>query len=139
MRLRFASVLLALLALTVGPVAAQPARLALANPPSARSVVFRVDRPAPPLPALGDRWLGPDKAKHFLASALLVLATQYVLEAKGGAGRRAALPLAIGTSAAAGFAKESYDARRARATDFSKKDLAADAAGIAAAVAVILW
>ena len=90
-------------------------------------------------PAPVDRWIAYDKAQHFLASALLVLSAQYVLEAKGGASRHAALPLSIGVSMGAGFAKESFDVRRVGGTGFSKKDLVADAAGIAAAVAFILW
>ncbi|HYE59192.1 MAG TPA: hypothetical protein VD948_11835 [Rhodothermales bacterium] len=139
---RSAFVLMALLA---GSAAAQPARFtpaALDRPE--RSVVVRQERTGPPdgpawPPAPPDQWIAYDKAQHVLASALLVLSAQYALETKGGASRHAALPLSIGVSAGAGFAKESFDLRRVNGTGFSKKDLVADAVGIAAAVAFILW
>ena len=140
MRLFFAGFFCFLLA--ASPVAAQPAGSGnFGSLPV--SVVVRTGRTVTqepdPAPPLTDRWIAYDKAQHFLASALLVLAGQYVLEAKGGAGHLSALPLAVGTSASAGLAKESWDARRPGGSGFSKKDLVADAAGIAAAVVVILW
>jgi uncharacterized protein YfiM (DUF2279 family) len=123
------------------PAQAQPAPALAPAPPAPRSVVVRATAPVSrtaPLPA-PDRWIAYDKAQHFLASALIVLSAQYALETKGGAGRHAALPLAVGAGAGVGLAKESFDARRVNGTGFSKKDLVADAAGIAAAVAFILW
>lgn len=137
MRAFFAGLLL----LCALPGQAQPGLPLVAPLPAQRSVVVRTTAPvssaAPLIPP--DRWIAYDKAQHVLASALLVLSAQYALETKGGAGRHAALPLAIGVSAGAGVAKESFDARRVNGTGFSKKDLVADAAGIVAAVAFILW
>jgi uncharacterized protein YfiM (DUF2279 family) len=81
-----------------------------------------------------DRWLGPDKPVHAFAAGWIA-----------GAGYAAALELdwdpadrrraAIGAALAASVAKETRD-RWTRDREFSFKDLAADAVGIAAVVAL---
>lgn len=73
-----------------------------------------------------DRWLGRDKAKHFVVSALLQGTTHAVLRANGRDYREASLT-AGAVTLGVGVGKEVWDARRGRV--FSWKDLAADAAG----------
>lgn len=112
-----------------------PPRLAFAQP-------CAVDAPAQvPAQQPSDRpdpWLGRDKALHAAGSFLLTLSGQYVLTSKLGASEGAAWPLAAGATLSLGLAKEIMDSRRERAPHFSWRDLAADAAGTALAVVVIL-
>lgn len=85
-----------------------------------------------------DRWWARDKAKHLVGSALWTLSTQYVLVAKADWSEGDALPVSIASGVAVGLAKEVYDRQTPPAYHFSTKDLAADAAGIALAVGIIL-
>jgi len=57
---------------------------------------------------------------------------------KAGWSNRTALPVAAGSGAAVGLAKEWVDARHGPTGRFSTRDLVADAAGIVLAVGVIL-
>jgi uncharacterized protein YfiM (DUF2279 family) len=91
----------------------------------------------PLLPQQGDRWFAEDKLKHVVVSATWTLSTQYVLVAKAGWSERNALPLSLASGAAIGLAKEVYD-RRYGSGHFSRKDLVADALGLALAAGVIL-
>lgn len=84
-----------------------------------------------------DAWLGRDKALHFTISFLLTTNGQYVLVNKFDAGEGAALPVSAGGALAVGLAKEVYDARRIGGSGFSVRDLAWDAAGIAAAALLV--
>jgi uncharacterized protein YfiM (DUF2279 family) len=81
-----------------------------------------------------DAWLGEDKARHFGVSYALVM-TGAAGARVVGLDRDAALVAAVAGAAAAGLAKEVFDARRGG--PFSLRDLVADAAGIAAAVLVV--
>ena len=87
--------------------------------------------------ALPDDWLARDKAMHLGASFLLTLSGQYVLTDKAGLSDGRALPVAAGSALALGLLKEVADSRRQRAPHFCWRDLAADAAGVALAVALI--
>lgn len=89
---------------------------------------------AAPPPA--DRWLARDKAMHLGASFGIALGGYLVLTEGAGLDRTPARPLAAGAALAAGLAKEYADERRTRHPLFSWKDLAADAAGVALALAV---
>lgn len=84
-----------------------------------------------------DAWWGRDKALHFSASFLLTTNGQYVLVNKLDAGEHAALPASAGGALAIGIAKEVYDARRVNGSGFSLRDLAWNAAGIAAAALLV--
>lgn len=116
-----------------GPPAELPATLgyALAGHPA----LPPADRPAPPpVP-----WYRRDEVLHGGGSFLITLSSQYVLTDKGGLTNGRALPFAAGGTLALGLAKEVADSRRAVAPEFSWRDLAWDAAGVAAAVAVAVW
>ena len=89
--------------------------------------------------ALPDDWLARDKAMHAGASFLLTLSGQYVLTDKAGVSDGRAVPVAAGSALALGLLKEVADARRPRDPHFCWRDLAADAAGVALAVALIEW
>jgi putative lipoprotein len=144
---------LALLALLLAPLpaAAQggsacPA-VVVRCPPTAKAVGARLLSPLPGAASLSaaasdwrwadDRWTGRDKALHFGASALLTLSGQYVLVQKLDATDGKAAPFSSGGALGLGIAKEVYDARRPGGTGFSFKDLAWDAAGVAAALVVV--
>lgn len=84
-----------------------------------------------------DRWLGPDKVKHFLAAAA-VQSVAYAMLHRDDTSRRAALWQASAVTAAASLGKEYLDHRRGGR--FSGRDLAWDAGGAGAAtVAIIHW
>ncbi len=87
---------------------------------------------------LADPWLGRDKALHAAGSFLLTLSAQYVLTAKLGTGEGTALPLAAGAAFSLGLAKEVADSRRPVSPLFSRRDLVADAVGVALAVGLVL-
>jgi hypothetical protein len=76
--------------------------------------------------------------KHVVVSATWTLSTQYVLVAKSGWDEGDALPVSLASGAAVGLAKELYDWRLGPTGHFSRKDLVADALGLALATAVIL-
>ena len=84
-----------------------------------------------------DPWLGYDKVQHVTFSFLWTLSGQYVLEQKAGWRTGRAWPLAAGTAAAVGLAKELYDWKVGPRRRFSYRDLVADGLGIALAVGFI--
>lgn len=131
------------------PLCAQPA----ASQSGAASLVFRpaaagiAGRAAEAETALShgsfrqrvaDPWFAPDKAKHLGASFLLTLSGQYVLTEKLSFSEGEALPLAVAGAVFVGLGKEVYDRHRPPDYHFSRRDLVADALGIALGVAVIL-
>lgn len=93
-----------------------------------------------PLLALNERdrdpWLGTDKLLHTTFSFLWTLSSQYTLVNKIGLSEGQALPVSAASAAAVGLAKEFYDAETP-GNRFSRRDLAADAAGIGLAVLLI--
>lgn len=93
------------------------------------------DRPFDP--GRVDPWLGFDKVQHLTFSFLLTVGGQYTLVNKGAWAETRALPLSAAAAAAVGVAKEVYDARQPRSF-FSRRDLVADALGIALAAGFIL-
>lgn len=89
-------------------------------------------------PAVGDRWFGSDKVMHFGVSFVLTLSTQYVLVHQMDLPGDRAWPVAAGTSMAFGLFKELADSQREHRPHFSWRDMAANTAGVAVALAVIL-
>jgi uncharacterized protein YfiM (DUF2279 family) len=81
-----------------------------------------------------DRWLAPDKVKHFFLCAFIESVSYGALRAAR-VEHGTALGAAAGITLAAGAAKEVHD--RHVAGDFSAKDLAWDAAGAAAAAVAL--
>lgn len=86
-----------------------------------------------------DAWLAYDKVQHLTFSFLWTLSSQYALEQKAGWATGRALPLAAGTSAAIGLAKELYDWKVGPRRRFSYRDLVADGVGIVLAIGFIMW
>ena len=114
------------------PVASPSLDVALeGNPPAAAS--------RPDTTALPDAWIARDKAMHAGASFLMTLSAQYLLTDKAALSEARAWPVAAGSALAVGLLKEVADARRPRHPHFCWRDLAADAAGVALAVAVVHW
>ncbi|MFN2383165.1 MAG: hypothetical protein ABR559_02755 [Gemmatimonadota bacterium] len=133
-RLRTSFVALAfgagLFALCPRAVAAQgPAHLA-----ASQGTGLRGDPPIEP--AAPDRWLGPDKPIHVFAG-WWVGAAAYGAAAAADAEPAERRLAAAAASLAAGIAKETFDAT-VQGEPFSWKDLAADAAGLAALLAFTL-
>jgi uncharacterized protein YfiM (DUF2279 family) len=91
----------------------------------------------PPHPA-NDRWLGFDKVQHATFSFLWTLGSQYTLVNKIHLSEGEALPVSIGSAVVVGVSKELYDEHVTPGNRLSYRDLAADAAGIAMAVVLIL-
>lgn len=89
------------------------------------------------LPKIHDPWLGFDKVQHFTFSFLFTLGQQYLIVNKIGATESQALPYSISSTAAIGLFKEIYDKKRSPSRHFSKRDLVADALGIAVATLII--
>ncbi|OZC02697.1 hypothetical protein [Rubricoccus marinus] len=83
-----------------------------------------------------DPWLGRDKAYHVGVSFGLALGAHVALTEGAGMEPKLAAPLAGGLAFGVGLAKEVMDSRRAYRPLFSWRDLAADAAGVALAIAV---
>ena len=81
-----------------------------------------------------DDWLGKDKFDHAMVSAGLVAAQFYFFQAEQNWGRQDSRQMAVTSTFAIGVAKEIYDGLSGRGTP-SWKDLLADIAGIALAVA----
>lgn len=81
-----------------------------------------------------DRWFGVDKVKHFVASAFAQSAAYSALQ-YAGVGHRPAVAGSLAFGGAAGIARELHDRRRKG--QFSYRDLAWDAAGLAAATALV--
>ncbi len=84
----------------------------------------------------GESWLGPDKARHFLASALLTGTAFLVMNQVVDRPRHESTYFAGGIVFSVGLGKEVRDGRR-RPGGFSFKDLVADIAGISFAVLLI--
>jgi uncharacterized protein YfiM (DUF2279 family) len=82
----------------------------------------------------GDRWLSADKAKHFFTAALAQTMSFSAFRAVG-LSRRGALVGATLVTGALSVGKEVYDQRTGG--DPSLKDLSWDAAGMAAASALL--
>lgn len=85
-----------------------------------------------------DRWLGFDKVQHATFSFLWTLGSQYTLVNKISLSEGDALPVSIGSAMVVGVSKELYDEYATPGNRLSYRDLAADAAGIALAVVLIL-
>jgi putative lipoprotein len=83
-----------------------------------------------PNQAAGDRWFGPDKAKHFFMAAFVESGAFSGLRLTG-MHRTPALNGAIGVAAGVSLGKEVYD--RYSGGDASFKDLMWDGIGMAAA------
>lgn len=81
-----------------------------------------------------DPWFGPDKIKHFFMSAFIQSGTFTAMRAAG-LRHSHAQRIAGVTSVTLGLGRETYDRRRGR--PFSVKDLAWDAAGTTAAIALL--
>ncbi len=141
----FNTFLLALLGVLLwaapAPACAQAARLA--GPADVRAALLHAPETAS-LPSSfdgqqEDRWWAYDKALHVSASFLITLSGQYALTSKAGWSEGDALPLSMGVSGAAGLAKELYDWQfDASSGHFCRRDLVADALGIALAAGFIL-
>lgn len=80
-----------------------------------------------------DRWLGADKVKHF-ALSFFVQSVGYSVARATGAGHGSSLVVASAGTAVVGVGKEWVDRR---ATVFSARDLAWDAAGAGAATLLL--
>lgn len=74
----------------------------------------------------GDRWFGPDKAKHFAVSAIVQGISHGIVRRAGNDYRTASGAAAVSTLTV-GVGKELWDRSRGRA--FSWKDIGADVAG----------
>jgi uncharacterized protein YfiM (DUF2279 family) len=127
------------------PVAAQPSLHAAMLYGGADTARPFAERPAANVAAYGatadtlrDDWLGRDKALHAGFSFLFALSSQYVLTSKLDMDEDGALPVSAGVALSLGLAKEIADSRRRVNPLFSVRDLAADAAGVALAVGLIL-
>ena len=149
------------LAFYFGLFLALPALAAASPPPDTRPspLVLRATllyAPAAPLPnrtatlsanAFGslplasppstDPWLGFDKVQHAAFSFLWTLGGQYALVNKADWSEGAAWPVSASVAGAVGVAKEVLD-WRVRTGHFSRRDLVADAVGVALGVGFIL-
>ncbi|TYL40938.1 YfiM family lipoprotein [Dickeya sp. ws52] len=82
-----------------------------------------------------DRWTGPDKAEHFLASALISAASSEVAERQHQS-RNHSATFGLMFSVSIGAAKETYDSRP-QGSGWSVKDFTWDIAG--ATAGYCLW
>lgn len=82
----------------------------------------------------GESWFGIDKIKHFFLAAFVESVAFSAMEAAG-ASRRPSLTAAIAITAAVSVGREIHGIRSG--TGFSKRDLVWDAAGAAAATALL--
>jgi putative lipoprotein len=83
-----------------------------------------------------DGWLGRDKAKHFLASAIIAGGVAWNQHRRYNRGGEPSLYTGAGVSLSLGLAKELSDKRKPGGL-FSWKDLAADALGAAAGIFIL--
>ncbi len=83
-----------------------------------------------------DRFIAPDKAKHFLASAISTVFVFELAHQSAGWNRGRSRGAALGFSVGLGLSKELWDQSR-RQHHFSWKDLVADLAGITAGMIII--
>ncbi len=137
--------LLALLgvSLWIAPAPAYAQATHFASPAHVRAALLHVPETALLPSSFGqkqeDRWWARDKALHVSVSFLVTLSGQYALTSKAGWSEGDALPLSMGASGAVGLAKELYDWQfDASSGHFCRRDLAADALGIALAAGFIL-
>lgn len=84
-----------------------------------------------------DEWLAEDKAFHLASSAFLTAGGFYFFHQEQDVERNKNLRAAAGVALVLGIAKEVYDKRHPDKHVASWKDLAADAAGIAASVLIL--
>jgi len=82
----------------------------------------------------GDRWIAPDKLKHFFVSAFVESASYSALRAAR-VDHHDAIAGAAGIALSVGLAKELHDSWTGEG--FSMRDLTWDAAGTAAGAAVL--
>ena len=82
----------------------------------------------------GDKWLAPDKLKHFFVSAFVESASYSALRAAR-VNRHDAILSGAGLTLGVGLAKELHDTRTGEG--FSFRDLTWDAAGTGAAAAFL--
>jgi hypothetical protein len=85
--------------------------------------------------AIGPRWFGPDRDKHFFLS-FFVQSASYSVARAANAGHGPALIVASGVTATAAFSKEVWD--RKRGAGFDVGDLVWDALGAGAATALLV-
>jgi putative lipoprotein len=83
-----------------------------------------------------DRWLAPDKGKHFMASLYSTVLIAKLSENTFGADKNQASGIAIGFTISLGITKELMD-KKSSGSFFSWKDLVADLAGITAGLIII--
>lgn len=107
-------------------------------PNTALRIAFSASADTVSVKKVQDPWLGQDKAKHVIACGLMTLSGQYLLVNSFGASERKALPFSALNAGFWGLMKEVYDKRKSPSKYFSKRDLVADALGIALASTVIL-
>lgn len=88
--------------------------------------------------AAQDAWIGADKVKHLGVSFMVTLSTQYFLVRRMDLPDDRAWRASAATALAFGLFKELADSQRPHQPLFSWRDMAWNAAGVAAAVAVIL-
>jgi putative lipoprotein len=81
-----------------------------------------------------DPWFAKDKLKHFVVSAALAGAGYYVAHSKLKMRKENARAASAGVTLSIGLGKEIYD-RKHSDTGFSRRDLAADAAGCGTGIA----
>lgn len=120
------------------PAAPRDGEFAVSSLPSGTSLPLRSFDRASDEDRPDDPWLAFDKAQHLAFSFLWTLGGQYALVNKAEWREGDALPVSAGVSAAVGLAKEYYDWRAGPRRYFSRRDLAADAAGIILAAGFIL-
>jgi putative lipoprotein len=82
-----------------------------------------------------DPWFGKDKLKHFVVSATVAGAGYYIAHSKLKMKKENARAASAGVTLGLGLGKEIYD-RKHSETGFSRRDLAADAAGCGTGIAV---
>jgi putative lipoprotein len=82
-----------------------------------------------------DKWLAPDKVKHFMASLYSTVLISQLSENTFGANKNQASGLAVGFTIGLGITKELID-KKSSGSFFSWKDLVADLAGITAGLII---
>jgi putative lipoprotein len=90
------------------------------------------------VPVLRDSWIAKDKARHAVASALIVGGSVWYSKYKNHSRPNDSMRFGVGFTLSLGLAKELSDARKPGGM-FSWKDLAADALGLAAGVLALGW
>lgn len=87
-------------------------------------------------PIIRDSWIAKDKARHVVASALIVGGSVWYSKHKNHSRPDDSMRFGVGFTLSLGLAKELADARKPGGL-FSWKDLAADVLGIAAGAVVL--